>query len=55
MLVEELLSATEHAQIVVASHEEEKFEDELCRVFSADSYKSIYVTKFNPLKGPTIE
>jgi DNA repair exonuclease SbcCD ATPase subunit len=55
MLVEELLSATEHAQIVVASHEEEKFNSELCRLFSAESYTNIYVRNFSPLKGPTIE
>jgi hypothetical protein len=55
MLVEELLSAAEHAQIVVASHEQEKFQPELRRRFTRGAYTNMSVSKFNPLKGPTLE
>src|SRR5262245_51737112 len=55
MLVEELWAATEHAQIVVASHEEEKFQSELCRRFPPASYINVHVSNFSSLKGPTIE
>jgi hypothetical protein len=54
MLVDELWAATEHAQIVVASHEEEKFQSELSQRFSPGSYVNVNVSNFSRRKGPKL-
>lgn len=55
LLVRELQAASEHAQIVVASHEEEKFAPHLNQSFSAHSFHVLAVTGFDPISGPSVE
>lgn len=54
-LIEELSEASEHAQLVVATHEGEKFEHSLARCFDTEPFKIVMVADFDPIKGPKIE
>ncbi len=54
MLVEQLAQAAQHAQLVVASHEEEKFESYLAERFKEEPYLEVRVTGFDPLTGPEL-
>jgi len=54
MLVDQLAQAAQHAQLVVASHEEEKFESYLAERFKEDPYLEVRVTGFDPLTGPEL-
>ncbi len=53
-LVEELAEASKHAQLIVATHEREKFEPYLPRVFQEEPYTVLAVEHFDPIKGPKI-
>ncbi len=55
LLLEELHRASEHAQLLLATHEEERFRPVLERLYSRDSFTLIRVTDFRPDRGPTIE
>lgn len=54
-LIKELSEASEHAQLVVATHEGEKFEHSLARCFDTELFKIVMVADFDPIKGPKIE
>ncbi len=54
-LVSELAEAAQHAQIIVATHEREKFEPSMKSKFRKNSYHVVNVETFDPIKGPTIE
>jgi hypothetical protein len=55
LLLEELRRASEHAQLLLATHEEEKFRPILERLYPSDSFTVVRVTDFRPDRGPTIE
>jgi hypothetical protein len=55
LLLEELRHATEHAQLLLATHEEERFRPIVERLFPLDSFRVIRVTDFRPDRGPTVE
>jgi DNA repair exonuclease SbcCD ATPase subunit len=55
LLLEELRRASEHAQLFLATHEQEKFRAIVERLYSIDSFQIIRVTGFHPNRGPTIE
>jgi wobble nucleotide-excising tRNase len=55
MLIEELCRASEHAQLIVASHEREKFSPHLDSHFDRDEYMTMVVSDFDPLSGPHID
>jgi predicted ATPase len=55
LLVEELHIASQHAQLIVASHEEEKFLPHLDQHFEEDEYMALVVRDFDPESGPRIE
>jgi AAA domain len=55
LLLEELRRASEHAQLVLATHEEERFRPILERLYPPNSFTVIRVTDFRPDRGPTIE
>ena len=52
--MQELASAATHAQLIVASHEEERFLPFIKKYFSPDSYNLLRVTSFAPEVGPTL-
>lgn len=54
MLLEELRLASEHAQLLLATHEEERFLPIVRELFSTDTFTVIRVTDFRPDGGPTI-
>ena len=54
LLMQELASAATHAQLIVASHEEERFLRFIDKCFSPDSYHLLRVTSFAPEVGPTL-
>jgi len=54
-LVVELAAAAEHAQIIVATHEKEKFEVHLKSKFRKKAYQILNVETFDPIKGPQID
>ena len=54
LLMQELASAATHAQLIVASHEEERFLRFIDKYFSPDSYHLLRVTAFAPEVGPTL-
>lgn len=53
-LVQELASAAEHAQLLVATHEREKFEPCLKDRFCDIPLGVFYVENFDPLEGPEV-
>ena len=55
LLMRELATAASHAQLIVASHEEERFAPFLDTHFRAGSYRILRVTSFAPDLGPTLE
>ncbi|MBZ0213213.1 MAG: hypothetical protein K8H99_05375, partial [Nitrospirae bacterium] len=55
LLLQELATAASHAQVIVASHEEDRFEPTIPETFPAGSYRVLRVTGFTPEKGPTFE
>ena len=55
LLVEELRIASEHAQLIAASHEQEKFSPHLSAHFGQDEYITMTVNDFDPDLGPHIE
>jgi hypothetical protein len=55
LLLEELRRASEHAQLLLATHEEERFRPIVERLFPPDSFTVIRVTDFRPDRGPSIE
>ncbi|HWP03819.1 MAG TPA: AAA family ATPase [Gemmatimonadaceae bacterium] len=55
LLLEELRRASEHAQLVLATHEEDRFRPIVERLFPDDSFTVVRVTDFRPDRGPTIE
>ena len=55
LLLEELRRASEHAQLLLATHEEDRFRPIVERLFQPDSFTVIRVTDFRPDRGPTIE
>jgi predicted ATPase len=54
-LFEELSSAASHAQVVVVTHDDDRFTSLLKRFFSEDERIIIRVTGFVPGKGPVLE
>ncbi len=54
LLIQELAGAAHHGQLVVASHEREKFEPLFGKYFTGESYKIIMVDQFDPVKGPQV-
>lgn len=54
LLLRQLSDAGQHAQIVVASHEQEKFELPLSRAFDTASYTVVTVNEFSRINGPAI-
>jgi DNA repair exonuclease SbcCD ATPase subunit len=55
LLVDELQEAARHAQVVVASHEEDKFLPQLEGRFADGSLMTVRVTGFDPMDGPQLE
>lgn len=55
LLMRELEAAATHAQLIVASHEEDRFRRLIKQHFSSDSYRVFRVTSFAPDVGPTFE
>jgi hypothetical protein len=55
LLLKELATAATHAQLIVASHEAERFEPFINKYFAATSYRVLRVTSFSPETGPTLE
>lgn len=54
LLVQEFATVGEHAQLVVASHEREKFEPYVLPTLPANSFNVLAVNSFNPVDGPRI-
>ncbi len=55
LLMRELATAGTHAQLIVASHEEDRFAPLVNRYFHPESYRVLRVTSFAPELGPTLE
>ena len=55
LLMRELATAATHAQLIVASHEADRFIPLIDKFFPADSYRVLRVTSFSPDSGPTLE
>jgi hypothetical protein len=55
LLIDELRRASERAQLVLATHEEDRFRPIIERCFPVGSFKIIRVTDFQIDRGPTIE
>lgn len=55
LLMRELAVAATHAQLIVASHERDRFEPIIDRYFAHGSYRILRVTSFAPELGPTFE
>jgi hypothetical protein len=55
LLVEELRIAAEHAQLIVASHEQEKFSPHISARFGENDFVTMTVSDFDPDAGPHIE
>ncbi|MDE0222935.1 MAG: hypothetical protein OXJ90_26965, partial [Spirochaetaceae bacterium] len=55
LLMRELASAATHAQLIVASHEKDRFEPYIDKYFRSGSYRVLRVTSFAPDLGPTLE
>jgi hypothetical protein len=53
-LVEELRIASEHAQVIAASHEKDKFSPYIAEHFVPDAYVTMTVSNFDPDVGPEI-
>jgi hypothetical protein len=55
LLLGELATAASHAQLIVASHEGDRFEPLIDKYFPAGSYGVLRVTGFTPEAGPILE
>ena len=55
LLLQELATAATHAQLIVASHEEDRFTPFISQYFASGSYRVLRVTSFAPDTGPTLE
>lgn len=55
LLIRELRTAARHAQLIVASHEEDRFAPLIRDHFDAGTYRVLRVTSFAPNVGPTLE
>jgi hypothetical protein len=55
LLVDELQEAAQHAQVIVASHEEDKFLPQLEDRFVDTARLTVRVTSFDPMMGPQLE
>ncbi len=55
LLIQELAEAARHAQLVVASHEREKFLPHLDKHFHAEPYAVVSVNRFDRNGGPLLE
>ena len=55
LLMRELATAATHAQLIVASHEIDRFAPIIGKYLPTDSYRVLRVTSFTPELGPTIE
>jgi small-conductance mechanosensitive channel len=55
LLLGELATAASHAQLVVASHEDDRFEPFIDTHFTAGSYRVLRVASFTPEAGPVLE
>ena len=55
LLMHELATAATHAQLIVASHEEDRFAPLINEYFRPGSYRLLRVTSFAPNHGPTLE
>lgn len=55
LLVDELRIAAEHAQLIVASHEQDKFTPQITARLGADTLTIYRVTDFDPDLGPKID
>ena len=55
LLMRELAAAATHAQLIVASHEEDRFVPLIRTYFKSGAYRVLRVTSFAPDVGPTLE
>ena len=55
LLMRELATAATHAQLIVASHEMDRFAPLIGKYFPSGSYRVLQVTSFAPDLGPTLE
>ena len=55
LLLQELATAATHAQLIVASHEEDRFTPFIDKYFPPGSYRVLRVTSFAPDLGPALE
>jgi len=53
LLLQELANAGSHAQLIVATHEEERFRPKLSQYFPTSEYEVIKFMEFDPEKGPS--
>lgn len=53
LLLQELATAGSHAQLIVATHEEERFGPQLGRYFPEDIHELVRFKEFDPNKGPS--
>lgn len=54
LLMKELASAASHAQLIIATHEVERFEPQIPEFFREQDYSIIRISEFDPEKGPSI-
>ncbi|OGN94709.1 MAG: hypothetical protein A2Z75_06305 [Chloroflexi bacterium RBG_13_50_10] len=52
-LLQELADAGSHAQLIIATHEDERFGPQINHYFATDEYEVIGFTKFDVKKGPS--
>jgi hypothetical protein len=52
-LLQELANAGSHAQLIIATHEDERFGPQIDQYFAADEYEVIRFTEFDVKKGPS--
>jgi hypothetical protein len=54
LLLQELVKASSHAQLIIATHEEDRFGPEIPKYFGRDQLKVLRVAGFEPESGPNI-
>lgn len=55
LLMQELATAASHAQLIIATHEEERFHSHIPSFFKEEDYAIIRIPDFTPDKGPVID
>ena len=55
LLMRELATAATHAQLIVATHEKDRFAPFIDKYFPSGTYRVLQVTSFVPDLGPTLE